>query len=187
MSTNLEPDSPGFKSQLRHLMLAVWPRARNSTLSLSFLTCQTRLPLHTYMSSLRLCSGCSLCLLPPCPDPFSAFLWVLGVWSLWMHHPGSLASWLPVEIGQWKARADQVVIGKRGGTLTSFLALASVLSLWQGMCPSLNWASWTAPRWQFQFSPDSRNTILSWGGGDSSLLLLISGCLATSYWFCWWK
>ena len=88
LSVNLEPDRPGFKSQLSQFVLVVWPVTSNlTTLILSLLTFQTGMPLHTWVS-LKVCSGYFPCPLPPCPNPFSAFLCASDVSSLWLHHPG---------------------------------------------------------------------------------------------------
>ena len=88
VSVNLEPDKRGFKSQLSQFVLVVWPATSNlTTLILSLLTFQTGMPLHTCVS-LKVCSGYFPCPLPPCPNPFSAFLCDPGVSSLWLYHPG---------------------------------------------------------------------------------------------------
>ena len=114
LSVNLEPDRPGFKSQLSQFVLVVWPATSNlTTLILSLLTFQTGMPLHTWVS-LKVCSGYFPC--PFLPAPIPSLLFSVPLVS---HHcdciiQAFVASW----VGQEEAL---MVIGKKLAFLCSLL------------------------------------------------------------------
>lgn len=119
-----------------------------------------------HRSPLRLCSGYCLCPLLLCqiPSLLCSAPWPSDPCQCFIPAalPGGYHLSCPVG-GAGRSDSD----GKeRYGT--SLLSLASVPTFWQGACPSLSSASWTAPpppsiaHTGFQFLLTSRNPILSW-------------------------